>query len=171
MSCNVQVLCEIPIMFGSTKLAQSRHCIMKCLYKARKVSIYVHGGIDIDSLSTIFPIGFWNCSDSLVFQNCSDSLIFWNCSDSLVFLFFTLILTIERISTLYIKQFKHKSQIVAQNLVYHAYHIHYILLHLLIQHPMDSSVQQSQSNGYMYMLSIEHYLVSSSIHYTTNLYY
>ena len=54
---------------------------MKCLYKARKVSIYVHGGIDIDSFSTIFPDRilelFWQFSILEMFWQFGILELFW----------------------------------------------------------------------------------------------
>ena len=48
------------------KLFQLRHLLLKHLYPARKMDVYVCQRIDVNT-SYDFPIGFLNCSDNLVF--------------------------------------------------------------------------------------------------------
>jgi hypothetical protein len=71
---------------GPIKLALRLHMLLESLFQARKSSGHIYVCLVYRLSLCDFFIGFWNCSDSVIFFWTVPTMwYFWNCSDSVIF--------------------------------------------------------------------------------------
>ena len=110
-------------------------------------------------------IGFWNCSDSVVFYvrfwNCSDSVVFyvrfWNCSDSVVFCVFHFIIKGHEVSI--VLQFESDSHEVWTSLLFDCNFAMYILKRKLTEIHTYTKLVMIMINGTYPLLSLIQMLI------------